>query len=250
MANECHNTEISPSAEEYEDIGFVQVQIVQQTKKKDLIMSSIKDLVKKHFNLVDAPAELSFGEIKTADGELTLAYEGDELAQGLAIFVVTADGQVPAPDGEHALEGGVTIVTADGKIEAIKESAPAEVAEEEAVETALAEHEDADEMSPAEAVAEEVIDEVADEVADVVEEAISEEVVAAVAEAVSESVGEMMKKYEERMASLEAKFEGFASAPAAEKTIAGKTSKFKTEQAPSRNQALVERMIALKTGKN
>ena len=244
MANECHNTEISPSAEDYEVIGFVQVQIVQQTKKKDLIMSSIKDLVKKHFNLVDAPAELSFGEIKTADGELTLAYEGDELAQGLAIFVVTADGQVPAPDGEHALEGGVTIVTADGKIEAIKESEPAEVAEEEVVETALEE-----EMSPAEAVAEEVIDEVADEVADVVEAAISEEVVAAVAEAVSESVGEMMKKYEERMASLEAKFEGFASAPAAEKTIAGKTSKFKTEQAPSRNQALVERMIALKTGK-
>lgn len=216
-------------------------------------MSSIKDLVKKHFNLVDAPAtEQSFGEVKTADGELTLAYEGDELAQGLAIFVVTADGQVPAPDGEHALEGGITIVTADGKIEAIKESEPAEVAEEEAVETALAETalaEHEGEMSPAEAVAEEVIDEVADEVADVVEEAISEEVVAAVAEAVSESVGEMMKKYEERMASLEAKFEGFASAPAAEKTIAGKTSKFKTEQAPSRNQALVDRMIALKTGK-
>ena len=212
-------------------------------------MSSIKDLVKKHFNLVDAPAQ-SFGEVKTADGELTLAYEGDELAQGLAIFVVTADGQVPAPDGEHALEGGVTIVTADGKIEAIKESEPAEVAEEEAVvESALSEEAMEEEMSPAEAVAEEVIDEVSEEVADVVEEAISEEVVAAVAEAVSESVGEMMKKYEERMASLEAKFEGFASAPAAEKTIAGKTGKFKKEEAPARNSALVERMIAVKTNK-
>ena len=214
-------------------------------------MSSIKDLVKKHFNLVDAPAtEQSFGEVKTADGELTLAYEGEELAQGLAVYVVTADGQVPAPDGEHALEGGITIVTADGKIEAIKESEPAEVAEEEAVvESALSEEAMEEEMSPAEAVAEEVVDEVSDEVADVVEEAISEEVVAAVAEAVSESVGEMMKKYEERMASLEAKFEGFASAPAAEKTIAGKTSKFKKEEAPSRNAALVERMIALKTNK-
>jgi hypothetical protein len=216
-------------------------------------MSSIKDLVKKHFNLIDAPAELSFGEVKTADGELTLAYEGEELAQGLAVYVVTADGQVPAPDGEHALEGGVTIVTADGKIEAIKESEPAEVAEEEALpaEEAVVTEEVAleEEMSPAEAVAEEVIDEVSDEVADVVEEAISEEVVAAVAEAVSESVGEMMKKYEERMASLEAKFEGFASAPAAEKTIAGKTSKFKKEETPSRNSAMVERMIALKTGK-
>lgn len=34
MANECHNTEISPSAEDYEVIGFVQVQIVKQTKKR------------------------------------------------------------------------------------------------------------------------------------------------------------------------------------------------------------------------
>jgi hypothetical protein len=218
-------------------------------------MSSIKDLVKKHFNLVDAPAELSFGEVKTADGELTLAYEGDELAQGLAVFVVTADGQVPAPDGEHALEGGITIVTADGKVEAIKESEPAEVAEEEAVvESALSEEEMAEEgempETPVEAVAEEVAEAVGEEVADVVEEAISEEVVVAVAEAVSEAVGEMMKKYEERMAAMEAKFEGFASAPAAEKTIAGKSSKFKKEETPSRNSAMVERMIALKTGKN
>jgi hypothetical protein len=97
----------------------------------------LRELVKKHFNLVDAPAvteevkveeQLSeevvettteetveetlseevtttFGEIKTADGELTLAYEGEELSEGLAIFVVTEDGNIPAPDGTHALEG-------------------------------------------------------------------------------------------------------------------------------------------------
>ena len=216
-------------------------------------MSSMKELVKKHFNLVDAPAKESFGEIMTADGQLTLTYEGEELAQGLAVFVVTEDGNVPAPDGEHALEGGITIVTADGKIEAIKET-PAEEAPAEGEEVTAEEHED-EEMevaeSPAEAVAEVVSDEVAEEVADVVEEAISEEVVVAVAEAVSEAVGEMMKKYEERMAALEGKFESFASAPATEKTNARKTSttKFNSDVAPSKNQALVEKFIALKTKK-
>jgi len=217
-------------------------------------MSSMKELVKKHFNLVDAPAKESFGEIMTADGQLTLTYEGDELAQGLAVFVVTEDGNVPAPDGEHALEGGITIVTADGKIEAIKETPAEEAPAEEVDEVAAEEHED-EEMevaeSPAEAVAEVVSDEVAEEVAEVVEEAISEEIVIAVAEAVSEAVGEMMKKYEERMAALEGKFSSFASAPATEKTNARKTSttKFNSDVAPAKNQALVEKFIALKTRK-
>ena len=206
-------------------------------------MSSIKELVKKHFNLVEATAQ-SFGEVKTADGELTLTYEGEELAQGLAISVVTADGNVPAPDGEHALEGGVTIVTMDGKIEAIKETPAEAPAEEVAVDAA----EEMPTEAPVEAVAEVVAEEVASEVADVVEEAISEEVVAAVAEAVTAAVGEMMKKMEERMAALEGKFSTFASAPAAEKTIANKvsTTKFNSDLAPARNQALVEKFIALK----
>ena len=215
-------------------------------------MSSMKELVKKHFNLIDAPSKESFGEIMTADGQLTLTYEGEELAQGLAVFVVTADGNVPAPDGEHALEGGITIVTADGKIEAIKESAPEEAAPAEEVAAAEEEVIVEEEMQePVEAVAEVVAEEVAGEVADVVEEAISEEVVAAVAEAVSEAVGEMMKKMEERMAKLEGKFETFASAPAAEKTNARKSStrEFKSDYAPAKNQALVEKFVALKNKK-
>jgi len=202
-------------------------------------MNTIKELVKKHFNLVEA-AKQSFGEIKSADGELTLAYEGDELAQGLAVFVVTADGQVPAPDGEHALEGGVTIVTMDGKIEAIKETAPTE--------EALVGEEMQEEMTPAEAVAEEVVDEVSEEVASVVEEAISEEVIAAVTEAVAGAVGEMMKKYEEKMAALEAKFDSFSSAPAAKKTIPTQIAS-REEFSTSVNSEMVEKFIAAKKRK-
>ena len=205
-------------------------------------MNTIKELVKKHFNLVEA-AKQSFGEIKSADGELTLAYEGDELAQGLAVFVVTADGQVPAPDGEHALEGGVTIVTMDGKIEAIKETAPTE--------EALVGQEMQEEMpaeTPAEAVASEVVDAVSEEVATVVEDAISEEVIAAVTEAVAGAVGEMMKKYEEKMAALEAKFDSFSSAPAAKKTIPTQIAS-REDFSKSVNSDLVEKFIAAKKRK-
>lgn len=202
-------------------------------------MNTIKELVKKHFNLVEATKQ-SFGEIKTADGELTLAYEGDELAQGLAVFVVTADGQVPAPDGEHMLEGGITIVTMDGKIEAIKETPLAE--------EALVGEKMEEEMTPAAAVAEEVIDEVSEEVADVVEEAISEEVIAAVTEAVAGAVGEMMKKMEERMAALEGKFSTFSSAPAAKKTIPTQIAN-REDFSKSVNSELVEKFIAAKKRK-
>ena len=194
-------------------------------------MNSIKELVKKHFNLIE---KQSFMTIKTADGALTLSYDGEALAEGLAIFVVTEDGNVAAPDGEHMLEGGVTIRTKDGKIEAIMETtmAVADVVEEK--------------------MAEETPEEV---VADVVEEVISEEVISAVTEAVADVVGEMMKKMEETMAkqnekmtALESKFNSFSAAPAAEKTIVGHPST-RSEFSKSLNQDLVDKFIAIKNQK-
>jgi hypothetical protein len=197
-------------------------------------MNSIKELVKKHFNLIE---KQSFMTIKTADGALTLEYDGEALAEGLAIFVVTEDGNVAAPDGEHMLEGGVTIRTKDGKIEAIMETtmAVADVVEEKM----------------AEATPEEVVE----EVADTVKEVISEEVISAVTEAVADVVGEMMKKmeekmvkYDEKMTALESKFNSFSAAPAAEKTIVGHPST-RTEFSKSLNQDLVDKFIAIKNQK-
>jgi len=220
--------------------------------------NTIKELVKKHFNLVEA-TEQSFGEIKTADGELTLSYEGEELAQGLAIFVVTADGNVAAPDGEHALEGGITIVTKDGKIEAImeteapaEEEAPAEgeevAAMEEDEEESMEDHEEEEKMmDPVEDIADAVTEEVAEEVSDAVESAIDEEVVAAVAEAVKEVVEEMTKDMEERMKELEDKYATFSSAPASEKTLP--TKSFSKSKSEYKNASHIEALIARKKNK-
>ena len=161
---------------------------------------NIKELVKKHFNLVEAEKS-SFAEVKTADGSIVLTYEG-ELAAGTPLFVVTPDGNIPAPDGEHALETGVSVVVKDGLIESIMETVVEEApAAEEVVEVAAAE--------------EEVV--VAEEAPAMPE---TEAVVEAIAEVVKELVGEMEMKLKEKMAELEAKFNTFAAAPAAGKTVA------------------------------
>jgi hypothetical protein len=197
-------------------------------------MNSIKELVMRHFNLQE---KQSFMEIKTSDGALTLEYDGEMLSEGLAIFVKTNDGNLPAPDGQHMLEGGITITTKDGKIETILETAMAE-------QTPMLEEK-------MEATPEEVVT----EVADVVEEVISEEVIKAVTEAVSDVVEEMMKKMEEKMkkhdekmTALESKFSTFSAAPAAEKTIVGHPST-RTEFSKSLNQDLVDKFIAIKNQK-
>lgn len=185
----------------------------------------IKELVKKHFNLVEAPVseenvEMTFAEVKTADGSIVLTYEG-ELAAGTPLFVVTPDGNIPAPDGEHMLETGVTVVVKEGLIESIMETVVEEApAAEEVVEVAAAE--------------EEVV--VEEETPAMPE---TEAVVEAIAEVVKELVGEMEMKLKEKMAELEAKFNTFAAAPAADKTVAS------TSVTKESNSALDARMAEL-----
>lgn len=188
----------------------------------------LKELVKKHFNLVEAPveekvemesevAEQIFGEIKTADGELTLTYEGDEFTVGTEIFVVTTDGNVPAPDGEHELEGGIKILTEGGVIQSIIRDA--EDLPEVADETTAGEYpkEEMSEETTEETFEEEIEEET--EMEDTVEEAIVE----AIAEVIAPMIEEMKKDIEEmksKFAETEKKVETFGLQPAAERTKA------------------------------
>ncbi len=210
-------------------------------------MDNIKELVKKHFSLVDATTEASFATIKTADGELELKYEGEELAEGLALFVVTADGDVAAPDGEHALEGGITVVTKDGKIESIMESAPAE---EEVVEIASEEHEEekleeeVEEALEEEEKLEEEVEEKMEEEAESIREVVVEEVI----ERIAEVVNEKMKELEDKMKAMDEKYNAFAKSPATSKTTAMKefSKTRKNEELVSKNQAMIDSLIAKK----
>lgn len=61
------------------------------------------------------------------DGTVIWVESEDGDWQGKSVFVDSADGKIPAPDGEHKLRDGRTIVTAGGVITEIKESAPDEM---------------------------------------------------------------------------------------------------------------------------
>lgn len=195
----------------------------------------LRELVKKHFNLVEVETETkeevveeqlseevkeeatvetnsnseevvsenSFGEINTADGELTLVYDGEEIAIGIPIFVKTDDGNIPAPDGEHALEGGVIIETEGGSITEIKEAELEEEEEIAAEETDKVEAEDKEEMS------EEVNE--------------TEEVIKAISELVNGEFASLKKEMEElktKFENINGKVDKFSLQPAAERTKA------------------------------
>lgn len=204
--------------------------------------TELKSLVKEYFNLVDAPAKQAFGEIKTADGTVTLMFPGEEIEIGTPLTIVDAEGNtIAAPAGEHLLADGQRVVLdEDGKVtEFLTQEAP-ETAEE--AEQAMAEHDEEDrmmdhgddeeemmeegqEMLPEEVAMEEaetIIEEIAEEVA--MDEHYEEEApmmdAREIIEAVTEAVMEEMKKEIEAMkAEMNKEVATFKKAPAAKKTI-------------------------------
>lgn len=240
--------------------------------------NELRELVKSHFNLVDAEVttteieetfseetveetvEESFGEIADENSAFVLRFPGEELAVGDKVTVVTTDGQeMDAPDGEHKLAGGVEIVTKDSVVESI-EKPVAETSEEveEAPAAETTEEEDAElieeEMAEegAEEVAEEEMEEEAEE--EIAEEAMEEEAeptvdAEAIIKAIADEITAEMGKLKEKMEALEEKVVAVESAPAAEPTRMSSEkksafSKFDVAQAKnSKDMELALRMI-------
>ena len=205
--------------------------------------TELKSLVKEYFNLVDAPAKETFGEIATADGSVTLMFPGEEIEIGTPLTIVDAEGNtIPAPAGEHLLADGQRVVLdEEGKVTEFLMEEPAEDAE--ATEEALMEHGDEEdhmmdhgddeeemmeeghemlpeevEMEEAEAIIEEIVEEVAmdehyEEEAPMMD---AKEIIEAVTEAVME---EMRKEIEAMKAEMTKEVSAFKKAPAAKKTL-------------------------------
>jgi cellobiose phosphorylase len=98
----------------------------------------------------EAPAvEVNLASMKTMDGQATFDAESFEV--GSAIFVVTEDGKIPAPQGEYAMEDG-TIVKVDDKgyiveISTKEEEAPEAIVEETVMEDAPMKEQIVEEMA-------------------------------------------------------------------------------------------------------
>lgn len=183
----------------------------------------LRELVKAHFNLVeaDAPAveavaeevvEETFGELKDINGAFTLKFPGDSLQVGDKVSVVTAEGQeLDAPDGEHELEDGTKIVTKDSVVE---------------------------EIMSADGEKEMAEDEVEEEMEEEKEEVEMEEEVPAV-EAVVEAIAEVVKEEIEAMKAelkdMKEKMEALSAEPAAEKSM---PTSFSTQPISNYNNTL------------
>ena len=138
----------------------------------------LKELVKSHFNLVEAevaPENVveAFGELKDINGAFTVKFPGDSIQVGDKVTIVTAENQeMDAPNGTHELEDGTKIVTEDSVVKEIigadgeKALSEVEMATEEEVEDVIEAIEEAVakedmEMEPEVSVAE-IVAEIAD----------------------------------------------------------------------------------------
>ena len=171
----------------------------------------------------------SFADYKLVDGTV-VRVDGD-LVAGTAVYVITEDETLPAPDGEHQVEGVGTIKTEGGKItEVVVAEAPAP-AEEVAV---------AAEITPE--VAGEVVSEIAEGYPMVdplmVEEIVKKHLV---------SIMEELKAAYTEMGKMKDKMAAFASQMETMTDIVEKVAELPTESTKPTASAIVEQRKAAAT---
>ena len=159
-----------------------------------------------------------FVDAKLVDGTV-LKIAGDAIAEGAKVVVVTADAEVPAPDGTHELEGGDKIETKDGVIVKYTEVGP-----EEPAGAAETEAPEAPSIDAPKGMDKEVMD--------MLKEFVSK-------------MGEKMAQMEQSYSALQNEFNSFKKEPAAKKIADGKTDFNKEVE-----DALSARIKALQSLKN
>lgn len=196
----------------------------------------IKELVKQHFNLVDAVDETNdietevteaFATIKTKDGELEMEY--DELAAGKPIFLITEDGKVPGPTGMYVLENDKSVRIEDGMIAEVKEVADMEE-EEEKVET-IAKEDDKEKMGKTKEEMDERTDAEEEGYKDGIKDAkedireaidkigLTDEQMGTLVASLADAVKDELKSLSAKVAAMEEKVEKMSTEPATEPTV-------------------------------
>jgi len=141
-----------------------------------------------------------FVDAKLVDGT-QIKVEGDSLMEGAKVVVVTAEGEIPAPDGVHELEDGTKVETKEGVIARIEEKEGPEVE---------IELQDVEVEGPKGSEAEVSVP---DPMAEFV----------ALVKDMMEKISEKMKSMEDKVEKMNADFSAFKKEPAAKKISDGKT---------------------------
>lgn len=124
---------------------------------KEEILNKIKGILNFSTDVVE-----NFLDAKLEDGTTIVRVEGEELAVGLPLLVVTEEGTIPAPEGEHILEDGTkVIVDAEGVITALEAPEATETPEVE-VEVELGAESEGEALEMAEEASEEATEDMED----------------------------------------------------------------------------------------
>jgi len=221
----------------------------------------LKELVKQHFNLVEAPevsnveesVEETFATATLEDGTKVTNDKGAEFAVGDKVFVEVEGEKKPAPAGDHITESGITITLDDESIitgmkRPDEQGEGSEDLAEDKVEEAISEVEteattESDTEEAFEAKDEEELKEEEKMEAPSMEDMIS--VIAEVVEEKMAKVEEKMGKLEEEMGAMKDKMNSFASEPAEESTTASNFSsvkKAKLSASEKRYEAMLNKL--------
>lgn len=147
-----------------------------------------------------------FLDAKLVDGT-QIKVEGEELIEGAKVMVVTAEGELPAPDGVHELEDGSKVETKDAVIVKIEAPMMEEQPEKE-LEINL----------------EQVVEDVTEDTGDPIEVEMMD-----MLKDFIKKMSEKMAKMEEKMNAVDAQFKAFKKEPAGRKIADGKTEFNKQE---------------------
>jgi len=85
-------------------------------------IDEVKQIIKDGFASLSLKkeTEVKLGSVNTADGSVKVNFEGDTIATGLPVTMTAPDGtELPLPDGEYTLEGGMNISVMGGLVEEV-----------------------------------------------------------------------------------------------------------------------------------
>jgi len=156
-----------------------------------------------------------FVDAKLVDGT-QIKVEGEDLLEGAKVVVVTEEGELPAPDGVHELEGGLKVETKEGVITRIEQVVSEDMGEIE-IEGPKGSEVEVDTPDP------------------------MDEFVALVKD-MMEKISEKMKAMEYKVKSMNEEFEAFKKEPAGKKISDGKTDFNKQS---SSDDVIAERLAAI-----
>jgi hypothetical protein len=103
--------------------GFFDLEQVN-LKSDYMNVTEIVDDIKEGFASLslkkEKEVEVTLGSVNTADGTVKINFEGDTVATGLNVTMTAPDGtELPLPDGEYNLEGGMNITVMGGVVQEV-----------------------------------------------------------------------------------------------------------------------------------